>query len=251
MRYAVLSDVHGNLEALTAVLNGLAADRVDRYLCLGDTVGYGADPLGCLTRLQELQAVMVAGNHEWACIGKVDARTFNDAARAAIEWTRDQLGFVELDALRRLPLTCDEGPCTLAHGTVRHADRFEYLMEIGQAVDTLKACRTLFGLVGHTHLPAIVEYDRGQHRVLRVLTSPPELSEIEFHADPEQFRYLVNPGSVGQPRDGDPRASYAVIDTETRRIAVRRTAYDVEAASQKIRRAGLPPFLADRLLVGR
>lgn len=251
MRYAVLSDIHGNLEALTVVLEALAPERIDRYLCLGDTVGYGADPIGCLTRLQQLQAVIVAGNHEWACIGKVDARTLNDAARAAIEWTRDQLGFLELDALRRLPLTCDEGPCTLVHGTLRHADRFEYLVELGQAVDTLKACRTLFGLVGHTHLAGVVEYDRVRHRVGRVLSSPQELSDVIFQDEPEQFRYLVNPGSVGQPRDGDPRACFAVIDTSARRVTVRRIAYDVEAASQKIRRAGLPPFLADRLLVGR
>ena len=109
MRYAVLSDIHGNLEALTAVLDALHAQRIDRYLCLGDSVGYGADPAACLARLQGLGAVMIAGNHEWACLGKLDVGWFNDAARAAITWTRDQLGFVELNALRRLPLTATAG----------------------------------------------------------------------------------------------------------------------------------------------
>jgi diadenosine tetraphosphatase ApaH/serine/threonine PP2A family protein phosphatase len=194
---------------------------------------------------------MVAGNHEWGCLGKLDAGRFNDSARAALTWTRDQLGFVELDLLRRLPLTTSDGPCTLVHGSLRQPSRFDYLLDVASVVDTLKACRTAFCLVGHTHVPCIVEYDRSLNRVSRVLTGAQELSRLAFQGDSQRFRYLVNPGSVGQPRDGNPQASVAVIDMDARDISVSRIAYDVELAAKKIRDAGLPAFLADRLAVGR
>ena len=251
MRYAVLSDIHGNLEALTAVLEALAAERTDRYLCLGDLVGYGADPSACLERLQALGAVMVAGNHEAACVGRLELEWFNDAARAALIWTRDQLSFGDLDLLRRLPLTAVEEPFTLVHGTLSHPQRFEYLVEAGQALDTLSVCRTLLCLVGHTHLPFVVDYDRAERRLRRMLTRAQDLGDVTYDDRPDACRYLVNPGSVGQPRDGDPRASMALIDTDARRIAIRRIPYDVAGAQRKIRRAGLPEFLAQRLEVGR
>jgi diadenosine tetraphosphatase ApaH/serine/threonine PP2A family protein phosphatase len=251
MRYAVLSDIHSNLEALTAVLDAVASERVDRILCLGDAVGYGADPSACLERLEAAGAVMIGGNHDLACVGKMDLGWFNDAAREAVLWTRDRLSFADLDRLRRLPLTAMEGPCTLVHGTLRHPERFEYLVEAGQAVDTLAACRTLFCLIGHTHLPCFVEYDRASRRLVRILAAQPELAGIAFVDEPDARRYLLNPGSVGQPRDGDPRASFAVIDTAERRAAIRRLPYDLAAAQRKIRQAGLPEFLADRLAYGR
>ncbi len=251
MRYAVLSDIHSNLEALTAVLDALAPERIDRYLCLGDMIGYGADPSACLSRLQAADAVMVAGNHEWACIGKLELNWFNSTARAAAIWTRDQLGFTDLDTLRRLPLTTVDGPFTLVHATLRHPERFEYLVDLAQAVDIVATCRTLFCLYGHTHESCVIEYHRRDHRMPRVLSGPEELREVAYTPDEESMRYIVNPGSVGQPRDGDPRASAAIIDTERRQIAVRRVAYDITSAQRKIREAGLPEFLADRLAVGR
>ncbi|MBI2104529.1 MAG: metallophosphoesterase family protein [Candidatus Omnitrophica bacterium] len=251
MRYAVLSDVHGNLEALTAVLDALAPERIDRCLCLGDVVGYGAEPGACLARLEACGAVTVGGNHDLACVGKFSLDWFNEVARAALLWTRDQLSFAELDALRRLPLTAAVEFCTLVHGTLRHPERFEYLVEAGQAIDTLTACRTLMCLVGHTHLPLFLEYDRRERRIARLLTRAGDLAQIPFTDDPEAMRYLINPGSVGQPRDGDPRASCAVIDTARREVHIRRVPYDVAAAQRKIRQAGLPGFLADRLADGR
>lgn len=251
MRYAILSDIHSNLEALSAVLTQLAAERIDQCLCLGDVIGYGADPTACLSRLQESHAVMVAGNHDQACVGTFDLGWFNDAARAAIAWTRDQLSFLDLDILRRFPLTTMVGPFTLVHGSLKQPGRFEYLIDIARAIDTMKACRTLMCLVGHTHVPCFIEYDRQSRRIARILTASQELSDLTYHDDPDAMRYLLNPGSIGQPRDGDPRASVAVIDTDRHHIAVHRIPYDVTAAQQKIRQAGLPPFLADRLAVGR
>jgi len=251
MRYAVLSDVHGNLEALTAALAMLSSHRIDHYLCLGDIVGYGADPSACLGRLRELEAVIVAGNHEQGCLGTLDARWFNDAARAAILWTRDQLSITDLDVLRRLPLTETSGPVTLVHATLRHPERFEYLVDLGQTVDVLAVCRTLICAAGHTHLPCVVEYDRTHRRVLRVLTVPDDLTQVAFADDESSRRYLLNPGSVGQPRDGDPRASVAVIDLEAKRFSIHRVPYDIAGAQRKIRQAGLPAFLAERLALGR
>jgi diadenosine tetraphosphatase ApaH/serine/threonine PP2A family protein phosphatase len=251
MRYAVLSDIHGNLEALTAVLEALAAERIDRLLCLGDIVGYGADPGACLERLTAAQAVSVSGNHERGCLGTLDLDWFNETTQAALLWTRAQLGFADLDTLRRLPLTASEGPFTLVHGTLRHPARFEYLIEAGQAIETLTICRTLMCCVGHTHVPFFLEYDRSQRRMSRVLTRPEELTDVPFEDDAATRRYLLNPGSVGQPRDGDPRASVAIVDIDARRVSIRRVPYDVAAAQRKIRQAGLPEFLSDRLAIGR
>lgn len=251
MRYAVLSDIHANLEALTAVMDTLAASRIDRYLCLGDVVGYGADPAVCLSRLQGCEALVVGGNHDLACIGKLELEWFNDAAKAALLWTRDQLSVTELDALRRWPLKATEGPFTLVHSTLRHPERFEYLVDVAQAVDTMMICPTLICLAGHTHLACVIEYDRTQRRLMRILTTAKELAEVTFADDPASRRYVVNPGSVGQPRDGDPRAGCAIIDTDLKRITFPRVPYDIETAQRKIREAGLPAFLADRLAVGR
>ncbi|MBI4004310.1 MAG: metallophosphoesterase family protein [Candidatus Omnitrophica bacterium] len=251
MRYAVLSDIHANLEALTAVMDVLANSRIDRYLCLGDVVGYGADPSACVERLQRADALMVGGNHDLACIGKLQLGWFNDAAKTALVWTRDQLSFTDLDALRRWPLKTADGPFTLVHGTLRHPERFEYLVDVAQAVETMQICPTLMCLLGHTHLACVIEYDRAQRRLMRILTTAGELSEVAFQDEPEARRYIVNPGSVGQPRDGDPRAGYAIIDTDLTRISVRRVPYDIERAQRKIRDAGLPAFLADRLAAGR
>lgn len=250
MRYAVLSDIHANLEALTAVIGSLAGQQIDRYLCLGDVVGYGADPVACLTHLTKLDSLVVAGNHDQACVGRLDLSWFNDQARTALVWTRDQLGIMDLDVLRRWPLTADEDLFTLVHSSLRQPERFIYLFDAGQMMDTLIRCRTLFCLVGHTHLPCFIEYDRKHHQLLRVLTGPRAVSPVAFTQDSD-LRYLVNPGSVGQPRDGNPQASVAVIDTTALSVTFHRVSYDVAACQQKIRKAGLPAFFADRLSLGR
>lgn len=251
MRYAALSDIHGNLEALTAVMERLNAERIDRYLCLGDTVGYGADPVACLERLQACGAVTVGGNHELGCLGQLGLGWFHETARAALVWTREQLGFAELDGLRRLPLTAVEGPLTLVHGTLTHPERFEYLVDLAQAVETAERCQTLMCLLGHTHVPLVIEYDRAERCLMRVLAAAEELRDVAVQDEPARRRYIINPGSVGQPRDGDPKASVAIIDTDQRRVTVERIPYDIAAAQRKIRQAGLPAFLADRLALGR
>jgi diadenosine tetraphosphatase ApaH/serine/threonine PP2A family protein phosphatase len=251
MLYAVLADIHSNFEALTAVLEALASEHIDRYLCLGDVMGYGADPTACVERLQACNAVVVGGNHDAACVGKLELGWFNDTAKAALVWTRDQLNFTDLDWLRRLPLVETLESFTLVHSSLRRPERFEYLVDLAHIVDTLTTCRTLMCLAGHSHISCIVEYDRVHRTVIRMLTRAEELAAVTFRDDAATVRYFINPGSVGQPRDGDPRASVAVIDTDEKRLSVHRVAYDVETAARKIRQAGLPGFLADRLAVGR
>lgn len=250
MRYALLSDIHGNLEALQAVLEHAAAQQAERYLCVGDMIGYGANPCECLAGIQRCQAVCVCGNHEWGALSKLRLDWFNDMAKRALVWTKDQLGFGELDALRRLPLVATDGPVAFAHGTLTAPERFAYLMEVGQAIDTLRACLVPFCVVGNTHVPFVVEYDRSTDRLRRVINMPSELQEVRLSAG-AGMRMLINPGSVGQPRDSDPRASYALLDTDAALLRIHRLSYDIPTAQQKIRQAGLPALLADRLALGR
>ena len=218
MRYAVLSDIHGNLEALTAVLDSLTSAQIDRVLCPGDVVGYGADPVACLDRLRARETVIVAGNHDLACVGKMDVGWFNQAARAAVRWTRDQLSVTDLDLLRRLHVTEIVEPCTLVHGTLKHPQRFEYLVDAGQAIDTLASCKTLMCLIGHTHLPGVVEYNRSQRRLTRILTKPDELAEIALLC---AMQYPVTVVGVADEKWGErpvlviqPRESAEVSDED-------------------------------------
>ena len=250
MRYAILSDIHANLEALDAVLHDAASQHIDRTVCLGDLVGYGADPQACLARLDALQPLSVAGNHDWGCIGKLSQSWFNEAARQALLWTRDRLSFAELDALRRLPLVATEDPLTIVHATLKSPERFDYLMDVAQIVDTATMCRTLCCVVGHTHVPLLIEYSLSRKAVTGFLAQSEELRDAHLTLD-ASTRCVINPGSVGQPRDGDPRASYAVLDLDRKTLSVRRVPYDVATAQRKIREAGLPGILADRLAVGR
>ena len=247
MRYAILSDIHGNLEALTAVLDRLSRERIDRYLCLGDVVGYGADPEPCLTRVQQLDAVCVAGNHEAACLGKLDPNWFNDSAKRAILWTRDQLGFGDLDAIRRWPLTLTEGRYALAHASLRHPERFEYILDAVRAMEMARRAEAPICLIGHTHVPAVVEYSTTS-MMDRVEMPIRELADWPLKPS---MRYVINCGSVGQPRDGDPRAACAVIDEDAQTLAIVRVPYDIATAQRKIREAKLPEPLAERLAVGR
>lgn len=249
MRYAVLSDIHSNIEALEAVLAEAAKAEVQHYLCTGDLVGYGADPSACLARLRSLPITIVAGNHDWACVGKVDAAYFNRYARAAVEWTRERLSFTDLAFLRSLRAKHEERLFTLVHGTLRAPEKFDYLLDVAQALETALIAKTPLCFVGHTHLPVVIEVDPARHQVRRVLETPAELQHVPL--DWERAKYVINPGSVGQPRDGEPRASFGVLDTDGRWLDILRVPYDVATTQRKIREAGLPALLADRLAVGQ
>jgi diadenosine tetraphosphatase ApaH/serine/threonine PP2A family protein phosphatase len=243
MAILVISDIHANIEALDAVL--AAADgRFDRLWFLGDAVGYGPDPNPVVERLLALAPeCWLAGNHDWAALGRMDLNEFNPDARAAAVWTNRQLSArvrAHLDTLSpRLDLA-GEG-VTLAHGSPRHPI-WEYVLDAGTADDNFQAFDAPLGLCGHTHVPAVFD------QALDGTERRPYALDQRF--EPGLGRRLVNPGSVGQPRDGDPRASYLLLEPGTWAFTFHRVAYDLEAVQTKILAAGLPHRLAARLAYG-
>jgi diadenosine tetraphosphatase ApaH/serine/threonine PP2A family protein phosphatase len=240
MRYAVLSDIHGNLEALRAVLAACAGE-VDGLLCLGDVVGYGADPGACLELIAERGTALVAGNHEHGVTGQLDLAWFNPAARTAVTWTATQLDTDHRRYLRGLPLTTEVGGATLAHGSPLHPEEWSYLTTPQDGFGAFAGFQGRLCFVGHSHRPGHWSIgSAGPHAASGAAT-------VRLDAG---RRYIINVGSVGQPRDRDPRACFAVWDSAARSVVLRRVAYDVEAARAKIVRAGLPRLLADRLRVG-
>ena len=246
MRRLILSDIHANWAALEAVL-GSAEGAYDEMVCCGDLVGYGADVAEVLEWAMEQPMRIVRGNHDRACCGLDDMEWFNAPARAAVAWTREMLSEEVEDWLLRLP----GGPLLADGFEVVHGsplDEDEYLLD-AFAVERLHAAleRPLC-FAGHTHLQGGWSWQRGGLQRLAVPGPKAEERVIDLDAD---YLYLVNPGSVGQPRDGDPRAAYALWDAEERLLRLRRVKYDVAAAQLRILNAGLPKSLADRLAIGR
>ncbi len=247
MRYAVLSDVHGNLEALSAVLADAASEGALGVLCLGDAVGYGADPVACVELLGERSTGMVAGNHEYGALGLLDLRWFNPAARAAALWTREQLGADHQGYLSGLPLSSALGEATCVHASPRRPEEWEYLLSAEDGFEAFADFATRLCFVGHSHRPGV--WSLGSSGPAHEDLGGPAWHDhrVPFH---DGRRYIVNVGSVGQPRDRDPRAAYVVWDEDERSITLRRVMYDHKAAAAKILRAGLPRALADRLAHG-
>lgn len=250
MKIGILADVHANLEALTAVLEDLDRRFVDETWFLGDAVGYGADPAGCLDRVATRACRMVLGNHDHAAAKEeADLEGFHEDAAAAIRWTRGVLPRGEKERLQAMGLECVGKGVHLVHGSPCKPERWEYVISEGDAERGFAASSSRWILVGHSHIPAAyVELEckrlfTGVFR--RVQAADPGSLRLE-----PRYRYILNPGSVGQPRDGDPRASYAILEPESGTYRVFRVAYDVERASEKIRRAGLPKGLAERLESG-
>ncbi len=240
MRYAILSDIHGNLEALEAVIADCKCQKVDTVLCAGDIIGYGTNPKECIEILQKYKVVCVAGNNDWAVSGRLDATHFTPDEKAAIMWTRDNLPFEYYNYLNALELILKNKDFILAHSTLHNPKDFHYMDDISKAPDTFYLMDNPVCFVGHTHVPKIfiqqgsnIFYSNG----------------LDIEVNPT-YKYVVNAGSVGQPRDGNPMASYCIYDTKMKMIENKRVRYDVAAAQQKILAAGLPEFLAQRLAVG-
>jgi predicted phosphodiesterase len=239
MRIAVLSDIHANLPALDAVL--AAAGPVDALWHLGDVVGYGPDPDGVVDRLRAIGASGVQGNHDAAAAGGSGIEWFNPDARRAMEWTRTAISDQTVAWLGGLGQASRIGECTLVHGSPREPI-WEYVTSVPVARANLAVLETRIGLFGHTHLPgAFVEEDGAIE-----IVGPGDGSVLELRGR----RALVNPGSVGQPRDGDPRSSYLVLDTNADTVTWHRVSYEVAATQAAMRAVGLPPSLASRLSVG-
>ena len=241
MRILVITDVHANLEALDAVLGD--AGEFDVLWSLGDVVGYGPEPNECIERIKDLNHVAIPGNHDWGVLGKLDLEDFNEDARRANLWTREQLCPGARSYLQALEQTAVVGDYTLAHGSPRHPI-WEYIFYPSSAETSLRYFDTPICLVGHTHVPAIFR-DPGEGAAVQVI-SPPISRPVRL----DEARYIINPGSVGQPRDADPRAAYLLLDTEENMLEHRRVSYDVSATQRKMRALGMSPRLAARLEFG-
>ncbi|MBS3783804.1 MAG: metallophosphoesterase family protein [Anaerolineae bacterium] len=242
MRYLVLSDIHANLAALEAVLED--APDFDEVWCLGDLVGYGPKPNECIERVRGLPHTSLAGNHDWAALGKLDLSSFNTIARTANEWTQRQLTSSSRGYLNGLSPSLQQGNFAMAHASPREPI-WEYIMDTHTARENFEHFQTPYCLVGHTHVPVLFELDEDRGRCEALLPPLPEPVKLGSR------RAIINPGSVGQPRDGDPRASYALLDTDEMTWSFHRVAYPIEVTQERMEAAGLPRRLIDRLEMGR
>ena len=243
MRYAIIADIHANLAAFTAVLNDIdGRGGVAEVWCLGDVVGYGPDPHQCIELLCQYSHVCVAGNHDLAAIGKIDTSDFNPDAAAACRWTGQQLTTEDIRYLESLPLVIKKGEFTMAHGSPREPV-WEYLLSTFSARENFDYFPSPFCLVGHSHVPLIFEYSEAGACSLSLF---PAGGVLEL----AQNRLIINPGGVGQPRDGDPRASYAIYDSEARTISLYRIPYDIGATQARMVEYRLPMHLVARLDYG-
>jgi diadenosine tetraphosphatase ApaH/serine/threonine PP2A family protein phosphatase len=243
MRYAILGDIHSNLSALEVVLGEIERAGVDRILSVGDVVGYGAAPMEVVQVVRELGVTVVKGNHDAACAGEMDLTYFNPYARAAVEWTRTQLSSDDLAWLAGLPLVEHLEGCVLTHGTLANPERFDYIQCPEDADPSLDELQQPVCFVGHTHVPVSIM------RLADWPTRTSFTSDRELDVS-EVSRAMVNVGSVGQPRDEDARTIYALYDTDQQRVWMERVEYDIDQEADRIRSAGLPGMLADRLFLG-
>jgi predicted phosphodiesterase len=244
MRIAVIADIHANLEALESVLGRIAELTVDDIVCLGDIVGYNANPNECVDIIRSKKIVSVLGNHDVAVSGREEPDRFNALAQSAVFWTREHLTLENRLFLRNLPPETWVGDFILVHGSIHDTNR--YLLSRDAAVDNFHLLAGLSGdlklcFFGHTHISmAFID--------LQGSISSDRSTELFLSSG---MRYLINPGSVGQPRDGDPRASFLVYDTNDRTVRFFRVEYDIKKCQDKVVQAGLPPQLAWRLKHGQ
>jgi predicted phosphodiesterase len=238
MRVAVIADVHGNVVAFKAVLADF--DRIDEVWCLGDLVGYGPAPNECIEMLRQTKFHCVTGNHDWAAAGRIQVVDFNPDAAAACQWTAAHLTDDNREFLENLPETLVWREYTLVHGSLRYPI-WEYLTRSNDAEATFRLMRTKYCLVGHTHTPLI--FKEGA-------SAPVESISYGQPRQLKERRMIINPGSIGQPRDSIPDARYMVLDVTANTVEHRRVAYDIEETKREIIRAGLPGILARRLSYG-
>ena len=243
MRCLVVADIHGNLEALTSVIEHAGGNGgFDRIWQLGDIVGYGPEPGGCIDLLRQYDHAGVAGNHDLAAVGKIGLEQFNSSAAEAARWTMEQLTPEQVEYLESLPLVVEIDDFTLVHGSPRDPV-WEYLVTEESAEPNFELFDTVRCLVGHSHLPFLCRHDGNKP----TFYSFPLHLPIRLIKD----RYIINPGSVGQPRDGLPTASYALFDSATDTITHQRVSYDIGATQARMRDCCLPTYLVERLARGR
>jgi diadenosine tetraphosphatase ApaH/serine/threonine PP2A family protein phosphatase len=239
-RYAIIGDIHGNWEALTAVLKDCEANSVEAYICIGDIVGYNADPGICVDKIRELNCICVSGNHDYYCSHSSSLDDFHPLAADVISWTREQLTAEQIQFLRNLELTKKVAGFTIVHSTLDMPEKWGYVFDSLEADASLSYQTTSVCFSGHTHVPVVFE------KASTVRRLPPNRVKIVTGK-----KYFINVGSIGQPRDGDPRACYVLYDLKNQEVVYRRIPYDIATTQTKIRKANLPERLARRLEIGR
>ena len=240
MKYAIIADIHGNLEAFQVVLEDIRAQNADHIVCLGDVVGYNANPKECLQIVREMNIPCVKGNHDEYCSSDSALDGFNPHAAQAVHWTRDQLSDEEKHWLRDLKYTRMAANFTMVHSTLDAPDRWGYVFDKLAAAASFPYQNTQMCFFGHTHVPVAFMRD----------TMVRGGTYSKFKVDPAK-KYFINVGAVGQPRDNNPKCAYVIYDMAAQTIELRRLDYDIAAAQQKILDAGLPERLAERLAFGR
>jgi len=243
MRYALLADIHANLAAFTAVLTDIEhRGGVEGLWCLGDVVGYGPDPSQCIELLRQHNHVCIVGNHDLAAIGKLDLDSFNPDAAYACRWTAPQLSTEDIQYLESLPTVIQKEDFTLVHGSPREPI-WEYLLSVSSAKENFAYFKSRFCLVGHSHVPLVFKQDEdGNCSFIPLLANIGQVLG--------KSRMIINPGGVGQPRDGDPRASYAIYDSDSQVVRLHRVPYDINATQIRMVEKNLPMRLVVRLQHG-
>ena len=242
MRIGFLSDIHSNLEALQVAVEKLESEKVEKIVCIGDIVGYGADPDKCVEIIKQKADVIVAGNHDWACVGKTDITYFNKHGKAAILWTSSALTPQHRSFLAELSLLYADRDWCAVHSTPSDPVKWKYVLSAADAIEQFGHFSQKICFIGHLHVPGMFT-DNGEHFQIVV---PHERESVEFRLIKDR-RHIINIGSVGQPRDGDIRGSVAIYDAKAETVKLIRYEYPVSVTQQKIISAGLPPFLAERI----
>lgn len=240
MRIAIISDIHSNLPALESVLAKGAEMKIEMWYCLGDIVGYGPFPNECIELIRKHCPVVVKGNHDSGLLGETSVDDFNNLGQAAIKWTKKQITPENFDYLKQLPLISILDKITLVHASPAEPEQWTYVFTVRTAQDSFAAFTTDLCFIGHTHVPVIIGED------MSINTYQP----LPNDSDQPKNRFLINVGSVGQPRDGNPHAAFGVLDTADWSYELIRVEYDVEKTATSITKAGLPGALAKRLVQG-
>ena len=243
MKYALFADIHSNLEAFLAVREEFEKEKIDEYICLGDIVGYAANPNDCIKLVKELNPVtIIAGNHDWASAGKADINYFNPIAKEAILWTQKELTKENKNFLQNLPLTKEFNDFVIVHGSLYSPEKWHYIFTLQDARRNFDYQKKRICFIAHSHQPFIISQDKSGN------CEGIKGTKVSLRGD---YRYLINIGSVGQPRDGNPEASYCLYDRDENEIEIKRISYEIKKAQDKIISAGLPQKLALRLSLGR
>ncbi len=242
MKYGFFSDVHANLEALKACIIDFRSEKIDKLFFLGDAVGYGPNPDECVRLIKDIAEIKLMGNHDYAALGLMDTDFFNQYAAESMGWTKNSISKKTIEVMSNFEISYELGDMLLVHASPKEPERWHYILDMEDAKENFEFFKQKICIVGHTHRPYIVSVDENQAADLSKETVEP--------IKPER-RYLINIGSVGQPRDGDPRSCYLIYDNKLNTVTLKRVAYDIKSTQQSMAKIGLPEYLIDRLAVGR